>query len=348
MNNALLPLYRGAIEQGLAKTLPSLTIETTNICNANCTFCGYQFQERPTGAMSMTLYQKVIDEFVQCGGKFVLVSGTVGDPLVDKLLLERISYARERGVPEVGMFSNLISLRRHGAAELVQSGLAKLVVSISGLDAAMYERVYRSTQYSKVLANLHSIIDANEAAGSPIDIRLAMRADRPLREVRAYPDLIEIERRLGPGRIDYNYYFDDWSGRIKQRDLTGTMKIRPGWLRPKLSPCVELFSGLMIYWDGKVGACGCRDLEAKELIVGDVTRNHLAEIWFGEPLRRLREEFMTPARKEICSTCKHYNGLTMYLAPAARKKWQDPLDSRALWQESAGTERGPRRRLPLA
>src|ERR1700704_696229 len=76
--NALLPL--------LASSIRHVSIETTNICNANCVFCAYQYQTRPTGIMSVELFRKIIDEYSELGGGELGLTPTVGDPLIDKHL----------------------------------------------------------------------------------------------------------------------------------------------------------------------------------------------------------------------------------------------------------------------
>jgi len=69
----------------------------------------------------------------------------------------------------------------------------------------------------------------------------------------------------------------------------------------------------MVHWDGRVGACGCRDLDARDLIIGDANVSHIAEIWLGEKLRRLRDEFLTSKIQPICASCTHYKNLSIML-----------------------------------
>src|SRR5438876_4286908 len=45
----------------LKSSIRHVSIETTNICNANCIFCAFQYQKRPTGVMSIELFRKIID-----------------------------------------------------------------------------------------------------------------------------------------------------------------------------------------------------------------------------------------------------------------------------------------------
>jgi radical SAM protein with 4Fe4S-binding SPASM domain len=90
------------------------------------------------------------------------------------------------------------------------------------------------------------------------------------------------------------------------------MKLRTD-LRPRLTPCSELYFGPMVYWDGKVGGCNCRDVDARELVIGNVKDKHLADIWFGPEIERLREEFTSGKMNPLCRKCSHYSNLSVYL-----------------------------------
>src|SRR5437868_3192413 len=57
------------------KTLAAMTsrpfelhLELTNICNASCIFCPYQFQARPTGFMSDEVFETAVNDYVQING----------------------------------------------------------------------------------------------------------------------------------------------------------------------------------------------------------------------------------------------------------------------------------------
>jgi len=223
------------------------------------------------------------------------------------------------------MYSNMISLDRHGVMELLESGLTALTVSVSGFDANMYRRVYRSRQYPRVLKNTIEFARANNAAGRPVKFSVNLRTDRPIRETFDFPDHKEVEALVGRENILANFFFDNWAGKITQDQLTGSMKLRRRrrLSRPRISPCSELFSGPMVTWDGRVTACGCRDVNASELVIGDVTSQHLGDIWFGNEIKKLREEFLTDKIRPICDTCTHYNNLSQYLTKGAARTLRD-------------------------
>lgn len=307
-------LQRRRVLPLLERSLDRLSIETTNICNADCVFCAYQYQERATGVMSTALFTKVIDEFSALGGGELGLTPTVGDPLVDPHIVERIRYARSKpNIKTIGMYSNMISLDRIGLDALLTSGIGTIVVSTSGFDEAMYKRVYRSSMYAQMLDNVKRFARANNAAGRPVDFQIDMRADRPAAEVFALPDHAGVQDVVGADKIGIKFRYDSWAGLITADQLQGAMQLRKPKAKP--SPCSELYSGPIVYWDGSVGACGCRDVNASELIIGDATRDDLQTIWFGEELRRLREEFTTPKIRPICDTCTHYNSVAVLLMP---------------------------------
>jgi MoaA/NifB/PqqE/SkfB family radical SAM enzyme len=315
IHRSLYPLRRKRIEAGLSAHMQKLTIEISNICNANCIFCAYQYQTRPEIFMDMDLYKKVVREFAEAGGKDISFTPTVGDALTDKHFLERLRYAKQfRGLRDIMVTTNMISMHLHSPRKVIEGGLTKLYVSMSGFDEDMYKRVYRSTQYKRVMNNLRDFIAVNKELGEPVHITIGMRCDRPITEVTNYPDYKEIAGLIGDDHIDFNVRFDNWAGLIKPKDLSGTMKIRKpsGPLRWRISPCAEMYDGPMVYSNGLVGACGCRDVDANQLIIGDARTQHIADIWQGEALKKLRAEFLTDKIQPICKNCTHYYNLTVF------------------------------------
>lgn len=297
-----------------------LSLELTNVCNANCVFCAYQHQERATGVMPDALLHKVVREFADAGGGSINLTPTVGDPLVDPNLAERIAFLRNHPqITSIGMYSNLISMQRFGASRLIDAGITQIIVSMSGPDDAMYRRVYRSKMYPKVLANIMAFAAENDRRGKPVSFSVDMRIDRPLSEVVELPDYKLLASALGPSNIGVKYRYDNWAGKISQGDLSGTMKLRrrPSLRRPRISPCSALYWSPMVYWDGRVGACACRDVNAEALIIGNAYQSSLTDIWQGEALAKMRRDFLTPACPAICKGCTHYNNLSIYAGSAA-------------------------------
>ena len=116
--------------------------------------------------------------------------------------------------------------------------------------------------------NLINLLIENKKNNSPIDIGVDMRSDLSLKETLSLKDYKNILNYISEEKCGYKFCYDDWAGKIKPTDLTGVMRIRNMFasLRFRFSACFEYFNGPMIYWNGDVGICGCRDVDATELI----------------------------------------------------------------------------------
>src|SRR5215204_3238492 len=80
-------------------------IESTNICNAKCVFCPRDEMHRRQGIMSRELFRKVVDECAELGITHVRVHN-YGEAFLDRYLTEKVKYAKDKGIKEVGMISN--------------------------------------------------------------------------------------------------------------------------------------------------------------------------------------------------------------------------------------------------
>ena len=281
-NFVLYSTNKNKIIENLNKNIRFLSIETTNICNANCIFCAYQYQSRPMGIMDMDLFKRIVKQYAGKNIGNVNLTPTVGEPLADKYLIERIRFIRKfKNINKIGIYTNLISLKNFDLKEFVSSGLTDLGVSASGFDKDMYERVYRSKMYTKVYNNLIDLLKINNELGKPINITIDLRSDLSFKDTFNLPDHKKLLNYIDNNKFFYKFRYDNWAGKIKQTDLLGIMKLRSkfniNFNNIRNSPCSEYYSGPHIYWNGDVGICGCRDVDAKELIIGSTKDSSVKE-----------------------------------------------------------------------
>ncbi|CCG41377.1 radical SAM protein [Magnetospirillum molischianum] len=312
------PFVRKELVAHLEQRPMKLAVETTNICNANCIFCAYQFQTRAQGVMAPDLFHKIVNDFAALGGGCLELTPSGGEPFVDPHIVERIRMAR--ALPQIGiirMASNLILAHKHGFPEIVQSGLTQLTVSMPGFDAAIYERIYRSKMYHKVFDNLIALLTENNRAGSPLDIVLGIRGDQSLVELSASPDFQKVAALLPPEKIEIAYRFNSWGGKVGADLLPPGMKLKQAnrLRHPRISPCSQLYLGAMVFWDGTVGGCTCVDIDARDLLIGDLRHQSLAEVWRGPALAALRQGFDDGQPPEVCRQCNEYLNLSHCLRP---------------------------------
>jgi len=195
-----------------------LHLELTNLCNANCVFCPYQFQTRKVEFMSDEVFQKAVGDYVRLGGGSVGLTPIVGDALIDPKFLERVRYLRSLPkIDRIWLTTNCILLDRFGIEAILQSGVSAINVSTAGFDAEMYERVYRNGSYNPMRRNVLELVERNTAMGSPVAVAIALRPDRPLEAVMADPDFQPILAHKP--ELDFTRSFTSANGRITQEIL---------------------------------------------------------------------------------------------------------------------------------
>ncbi len=288
-----------------------LGMELSNICNANCVFCGYQYVERPRVVLPTDLFRKSIDEFDALGGGSVGFNTVVGEPLVAPDAVERIRYARSKeNIRRIGLFTNGILINRVGPTDLIASGLDDITISIGGFDRETYKRIFRVDCWDLVREGILDLLKANESAGRKVKITIALRSDIPIWESLGKPAYQEMKKHQF--YLEFNIrHFDNWSGRIKQEDLTGTMRLRD--LPQKREPCAILYRAPKILSNGDMTLCGCRDLNGdSELVLGSTRDRSIYEMWHLPKVEEIRNGFYGSRYPEICRDCSMYIDLSFF------------------------------------
>ena len=88
----------------------TIYIEGTNICNAKCVFCAYPQMDRPKQTMSMDHFRSV-ERWAALGGDEADLTPIVGDPFVDKHILERLDFCATSRASGVFTFTNAILMK---------------------------------------------------------------------------------------------------------------------------------------------------------------------------------------------------------------------------------------------
>jgi len=290
----------------------SLRLEVTNICNANCIFCAYQYQTRTEMVMDERVFQKALNDYCAIGGGDLAFQVTVGDPLVDKEFVKRVREARRRPqIRDISTVTNGILLYKHGISEVLTSGLNSIFISLAGFDEEMYRTVYRNDNYAKMRDNVYALLKANSEMGNLVKITLGFRTTLSISETLSLPDYQPMKRF--PHEASCQTYYGSWGNSIRQQDLLGVMRLMPPLSKVDKEPCHWLYQGPVIYSDGRVGLCGCQDYNvASELVVGHIMEESLESIWQSQRVRKLRERFRESNLPDICSTCTMYQNLDLY------------------------------------
>jgi radical SAM protein with 4Fe4S-binding SPASM domain len=309
----------GETLEAMAARPYELHLELTNLCNANCVFCPYQFQEREAQFMPEEVFRKAVDDFAACGGGSVGLTPIVGDALIHTDFVARVRYLRSLpAIDRIWVTTNGILFDKHGIDEVLASGLTSITISTSGFDEESYRRIYRSSAYERFRRNILALVQANQALPEPLTITIGLRTDRPLDVVMKDPDFQPI-LAYKPD-IDFTWSFTSAGGRVTRDVLPAGMRLRV--VSSRRETCVQLYNGPIILPDGTVMACSCvaaMDAVA-DLGIGNVMSEDLSEIWRNDRMRQLRASFGTTDLNRTCAGCDMYRDPELYRTSEGRER----------------------------
>ena len=267
-----------------AVALPEIVqIEGTNICNAKCVFCPRDEMDRKQGVMDMALFRKIVDECAALGVQHVRLHN-YGEPFIDRQLVEKTRYAKQRGIPEVGMISNGSLITEEAARGLIEAGLDAINISVDAAGREVFEATRIGLKYDKVIGNIERLVR----------IRAEMGRRRPklilsfVRQGQSDEEQAFIEHWRHIADKIHITDLHNWAGTLNQKS-----DVR--------FPCYRPWLTFTVLWDGRVSLC-CADFDGRE-ILGDARSSSIKEIWNSEAYRRVRREHLESGGPAICRTC---------------------------------------------
>jgi MoaA/NifB/PqqE/SkfB family radical SAM enzyme len=264
--------------------LPEIVqIESTNICNAKCVFCPRDEMHRKQGIMSFELFKKVVDECAELGITHVRVHN-YGEPFVDRKLVDKIRYAKERGIREVGMISNGSLINEPVARGMIEAGLDAINISVDASGKEVFESTRLGLKYDKVIANIERIIR----------IRAELGKKRPklilsfVRQNNSADEQAFIEHWRNIADKIHITDLHNWGGTLNQTSDVNY-------------PCYRPWLTFTVLWDGRVSLC-CADFDG-HTILGDMNSSSIREIWNAESYRAVRREHLESGGPDVCRSC---------------------------------------------
>lgn len=292
-----------------APVVPVLHIENTNICNSNCVFCANRVMQRKKQSLDFNLFKKAVDEAVALGVVEIDFSVIIGEPFLDVHFLEQARYvSRFPQIVETGFNTTLQWLHRFNLDEVFSCRFKWICIStaLSGRDK--YREFFGVDKYDQMLTNLVALLTENNRRGRPIHLDIRIKpTNEPIDNVLGHPDFRMINSLTSQDLVkdvDRDFGVDDWNGAVQ---LPSYMKMGP--LIPRaFRPCCHLYEGLVVYSNGKIGVCLCRDFDAtSQLTVGNVATEEIGQLWNGSKVMQLRSEWRWKNKiPEICKSCRLY------------------------------------------
>ena len=255
-------------------------IETTNLCNANCIMCPHESMKRKKIVMAQEIFEQIIE-----GMKDIDLSNTQlflhkeGEPLCDKHIAERISYAYKMlpNVKEIGINTNAMLLTREQADKLLDSGLNLIFFSVDGTTSETYDAIRINCHYNTVEKNIEYFLEERQRLGK--DIRVVMQI-LLTEETRLQQE--EYIKKWEKYNVEFYFkemhcYLDGGNSSFEKPDFSH-----------QTSCCKDPFRVIVYFADGNVGSC-CWDYN-NEYVVGNSKCLTLMDLFNGERIEYLRQK----------------------------------------------------------
>jgi len=260
---------------------PEVRYEVTDLCNAHCIMCPREKHTRPHGVMDQAKYEASIDEVIQLGAKRVVLTG-FGEPMLDKGLENKISYAKSKGLYTY-FITNGSALTSKRSQALIEAGLDEIRVSFYGMQSSTYNAVMRGLEFDKTVKNLLDFINIRKDTKIQLSYLVMPENAEDVEEFQAFWE----------PKVDY---IEIWKPHnwVDGKNFRSHEGVKTSCGRPKNGP-------LQIQWDGAVIPC-CYDYN-NNIVLGNAFDTPVMDILNGERYQALRDAHESGNFPNYCDQC---------------------------------------------
>jgi len=275
-----------------------VSIETTNRCNARCSFCPNNALARERSTMDQGLFEKIVEE-CRAFPLPAIEPFLNGEPFMDRDIVPRMRHIRER-LPstKLRLYTNG-SLMTASRLDLMQDlGLDHLFISLNTLDPVQYKEIL-GLELDKTLANLEHLCKRadRKKIAKKITVRMTRFEDTALAEQDAF---VAFCRKLDVKPMIVGLF--NYKG-----DIASSLPV-PSY------PC-EHITRLDVLSNGNTALC-CLDQEG-EYGWGDVRERSVLEVFNGERARKYKDGQRSGHRRDLppCGECNLFWPSFSHLSP---------------------------------
>lgn len=269
-----------------------LDIEATDACNLRCIMCVQGIGEgvKDTALIDTGFAKRLIDEGADNGLSSIKFNWR-GEPALHNGLAELVRYAKSKGILEVQFNTNGIPYTQEKIRDLILSGLDRVIFSMDGATKATYEKIRVGSSYDKLVENVKLFHAVRKELGRTRPfIRIQM--------VRMKDNQTEVDQFVSM----WKPFVDDIRVEdVSDRGQGGQLSVGD-WVTTGRKPCPQPWQRMVVARDGKVLPC-CADWH-REFIIGDATKESLADIWRGKRMEAMRQ-VQRDVRLDVVSPCSH-------------------------------------------
>lgn len=292
----------------------SLNLTVADVCNLKCEFCINSMQRTPRKAFldfdtAKLITDSCLNSFGEKGIQQIVFGGT-GEPLLNSQVAKIADYmVKSRAFKEVHIVTNATALTRSMSDDLISTGISKLRCSINGLNADDYKKYTGvAVDYEKLLKSIKYFY-LHKSREMMVYVKIM---DYMVAETQTKNKFLDDFSKISDVQnIEYVWNASDEMDNSKLMKSNYANKNMRGGIYTQTEVCALPFYTLCVNIDGTISACcrsGCWLSSSPDLIVGDLKKDSMKEIWNGEKIKKLYCELLGPRERwnQICRECEYY------------------------------------------
>jgi MoaA/NifB/PqqE/SkfB family radical SAM enzyme len=274
-----------------------ITLELTNRCNLNCTFCPRRYMEKERGFMDTALAMRLLDEMAE-HSPVAVVPFFRGESLLHPEWFDILCHSQKASVGEIQFTTNASLLTPENAEKILDLELSFISFSLDTVDETLYNASRRGANYGQTLKNVLNFLERRDARG--VKTRVQVSAVETPEHQPGMDAFVEFWRdRADRVRVYVEHSADGQPGSIDQPMQEFDNRL----------PCHKVFTDMVVYWNGQVACCNhdwTRQVNGTPL--GDVSKDGMAKVWQGDAYRALRQAHASGVLDGVapCNGCDHW------------------------------------------
>jgi len=300
-------INRTKLETVIPLSVPFIiNVDPSDICNFQCKFCPTGDRDlmkntpgRNHGLMDFDLYKKIIDDICEFERPIkVLRLYKDGEPLTNPRFADMVRYARQKKCAErIDTTINASLLTKERNLDIIDGGLDRINISIEGINEEQY-RDFSSynIDFDNLVANIKHLYENRNSCEIIVKINGDILSED---EKKRFYDIF--------GDIADGVYIEHIMSCWPEFDLNGVEVNQEhgiyGQQIKEVIVCPYPFYSFSINSDGTASICFLD--WSRKLLIGDVKKESVKDIWLGERMRDYQKFFLEKKRKShpVCGNC---------------------------------------------
>lgn len=274
------------------------SIEPSSVCQLSCPecICGQGKLIRNCSFIDVSAFEKIINQIKQKSSIVNLFFQ--GEPFLHPQIIELIKISKNAGLVTV-ISTNAQMIDKKMAADIVQSGLDMLIVSVDGASQETYEKYRKSGDFCKLQTAISALNDSKIQLNSHISLIAQCLVTKDTEQ--------EIEKIRNWSRNN-GFTFILKSLQVYHRENKNELlpisekHNRYSSKNQQTNNCTRLWTHMLILTDGRVVPC-CMDKNA-DFSIGSTYSNTIQEVIKANNRKAFIYKVLKDKNKvELCNNC---------------------------------------------